>query len=280
MKALFILTVAPVLVLACSHTESTPAGDAAQTQQLAAQPAVVTEAPVAAPDTPAAAAPDAAVPAAPSSTTTQAGATAAAATAGRSPGVKPAAPSPPPNVVTPPTPPVPQFRDVTIPAGTALSVTVLSHLGSTTSQIEDPVKGALANPVVIAGTTALPQNTALSGFVTDVKTSGRVKGKASLAFRFDRLSVRGETHQIQTARVIRGADDKKTDDVKKGGVGAGLGAVVGGIAGGGKGAAIGAVAGGAGTVLGTKGKEVEMPAGTVVEVLVQEPVVVRVPLKQ
>jgi hypothetical protein len=156
---------------------------------------------------------------------------------------------------------------------------VLSHLGSETSKIEDPVKGALAAPVVIAGLTALPQNTQITGWVTDVKTSGRVKGKASLAFRFDRMVARGETHQIQTARVILDAEDKKSDDVKKGGVGAGAGAVVGGIAGGGTGAAIGAVVGGAGAVLGTKGREIELPAGTEVNVLLQDPITVRVPLK-
>ena len=75
------------------------------------------------------------------------------------------------------------------------------------------------------------------------------------------------------------ARDKKSDDVKKGGLGAGLDAVVGGIAGGGTGAAIGAVAGGAGTVLATKGREIEVPAGTVVNVLLQSPLTLQVPLK-
>ena len=49
--------------------------------------------------------------------------------------------------------------------------------------------------------------------------------------------------------------------------------------GGGKGAAIGAVAGGAGAVLGTKGKEVQVEPGTVVSVLLQEPVTVQVPIR-
>jgi hypothetical protein len=67
-------------------------------------------------------------------------------------------------------------------------------------------------------------------------------------------------------------------DAKKGAVGGGLGAVVGGIAGGGKGAAIGAVAGSAGTVLATKGNEVELEAGTVVSTTLQEPLKVLVPV--
>jgi hypothetical protein len=158
-------------------------------------------------------------------------------------------------------------------------VTVLSTLASNTSKVEDPVRGSLAEPVVVSGQTVLPKGAELSGSVTDVKQSGRVKGKAALAFHFDRLSARKETHRIQTAAVTIEAEGSTRKDVKKGGIGAGLGAIVGGIAGGGSGAAIGAVVGGAGTVLATKGDEVQVPAGTVVPVLVQEGLTVRVPIK-
>ena len=158
-------------------------------------------------------------------------------------------------------------------------MTVLSTLASNESKVEDPVKGALAKPVVISGRTALAEGAAMSGFVTDVKQSGRVKGKASIAFRFDRVAAHGETHRVQTARVTLEAQQKKSDDVKKGAVGAGVGAIIGGVAGGGSGAAIGAVAGGAGTVLVTKGGEVQVSPGTVVTVLMQEPLTVRVPVK-
>ena len=156
---------------------------------------------------------------------------------------------------------------------------MLSNLASNTSQVEDQVRGSLAAPIVIDGTTAVPKGAEVRGAVSDVKQSGRVKGKASLGIRFDSLVVRGETHRIQTARVLLEAEDKKSDDVKKGGIGAGLGAVVGGIAGGGTGAAIGAVAGGTGAVLGTKGREIEVPAGTVVNALLQTPLTVQVPNK-
>jgi hypothetical protein len=132
---------------------------------------------------------------------------------------------------------------------------------------------------VISGITALPAGSTIRGTVTDVEKSGRVKGRASIAYRFSQVTAFGETHQIQTARVIDEAGKGTKDDVKKGGIGAGIGAVVGGIAGGGSGAAIGAIAGGAGTVLATKGDEIELPAGTVVEVLTQEALVVEVPIK-
>lgn len=166
-----------------------------------------------------------------------------------------------------------------MPAGTELSVTVLSTLASNTSKVEDLVRGALAAPVIISGQTALSKGAEMRGTVTDVKESGRVKGKATLALRFDRIMVGDEAHRIQTARVTFDADDKKSDDVKKGGVGAGLGAAVGGIAGGGKGAAIGAIAGGTAAIVGTKGRELEIAPGTPVTVLLQEPLTVRVRVK-
>ena len=190
-------------------------------------------------------------------------------------GAAPAAP--PPSTAT--APPAATFHDLTIPAGTSLSVTVLSTIASNTSTVEDPVRGALAKPVAVSGSTAVPAGAQISGSIVDVKESGRVKGRALLAFRFDRIVVRGETHQIQTARVIREAESSTRDDVKKGGIGAGVGAVVGGIAGGGKGAAIGGVAGGTGAVLATKGDEVEIAPGTVVDVLLQGPLTVRVPIE-
>jgi hypothetical protein len=285
MKSLLALTLAAALAVACTNTEQRQA-DSAQPQPSGAQPASPQPAspppalpPPAAPAQPAESASQPTAPQksaapvkpAPSSSATPASAAATPPAATAAPPPKPVEPSPPPP---------PAFRAVTVPAGTSLAVSVLSALGSKTSQVEDLVKGALAKPLVIDGITAVPQGAELRGVVSDAKQSGRVKGKASLGIAFDRLVVRGETHQIQTAPVVLEAQDKKSDDVKKGGLGAGVGAVVGGIAGGGTGAAIGAVAGGAGTVLATKGREVELPAGTVVNVLMQSPLTLQVPIKQ
>ena len=280
-----MLAVVLGVAAACSQPPASQQAPAAsQAPAPAAQPAAPPPAePAAAPPAASNAAPGAGAPqsraaGAPASpppavrTPAPAGGPAAAATPAAVPPAPVAAPKPEP-------PPAPTFREVTIPAGTALSVSVLSTLGSKTSQIEDPVRGALAEPVIVSGRTALPKGTEITGTVTDAKESARVKGKAMLAFRFDRILFDGENHRIQTARVTIEAQQNKGDDVKKGGAGAGLGAIVGGIAGGGKGAAIGAVAGGTGAVLATKGKEVEIPPGTVVSALLQSALTIRVPIK-
>ncbi len=187
------------------------------------------------------------------------------------------APAQPPSQPAPP--PAPTFREVTIPAGTSLSVTLLSSVASNKSKVEDPIKASIAKDVAISGVTALPVGTQILGSVTEAADSGRVKGRASVAFRFDRLVVDGETVRVQTATVRQEAAANTKSDVRKGALGAGAGAIVGGVIGGGSGAAIGAAAGGAGTVLATKGGEVEIPSGTVVSVLVQDPITVRVAVK-
>lgn len=244
------------LAAACSQPDTRTAPPPSQAAAPAAQPAAAT---------PSSGAPAAMQP--------QSAAVAPVATAAAAPaGAVPATPKPEP-------PPAPRLREVTIPAGTSLNVTVLSTLASNTSKVEDPVHGALAEPLVVSGRTTLPKGTEINGTVLEVKESGRVKGKASIVFRFERLLFDGETYRIQTARIAREAGQNKGDDVKKGGLGAGVGAVVGGIAGGGTGAAIGAVAGGTTTVLATKGREVEIPPGTVVAALVQSALTVRVSMR-
>jgi hypothetical protein len=228
-------------------------------------------------------------PAPPADTTKPAPATAeqpgaANAPAGESSAAAGAAPAPaesapaaaPTRAATPPPPPAPRFREITVPADTFLSVTLETPLASDTSQVEDAVEGRLAKSVVVSRTTVLPAGSRVTGSVIDVKRSGRVKGRASLVVRFDRIRAHGESYSIRTAQITRVADASTKSDVKKGGIGAGVGAVVGGIAGGGKGAAIGGVLGGTGTVMATRGKEVQLAAGSLMTTRLTNPLEVRV----
>jgi hypothetical protein len=279
-KSIVVLTLA-TCVMACSQqppAQSGAASPAAAPAPAASQapPDAAKPAPPEATGAPPAGSAPASSPAAAASTP------AATAPAAATPASTPAAAAPAaaaPTRTEPPPPPAPTFREVTIPAGTSLSVKVLDNLASNTSKVEDAVKGSIAKAVVADGTTALPVGTQILGSVIGAAESGRVKGRASIAFRFDRLVFDGETIRIHTASVQREAAKDTKSDVKKGGLGAGAGAIVGGIIGGGKGAAIGAVAGGTGAVLATKGSEVEVPSGTVVSVLVQDPITLRVQLR-
>jgi hypothetical protein len=169
-------------------------------------------------------------------------------------------------------------RTITVPDNTPLDVTLNTALSSETSRIEQRVNGTVNSPVVVDGITAIPAGSAITGLVTNVKDSGKVKGRAELAFRFTRLRAGSVSYDIDTRPLHYVAESTKKDDAVKIGVGAGAGAVIGAITGGKKGAAIGsAIGGGAGTgvVLATEGKDVSLAEGRKLKVSLTNPLTIR-----
>jgi len=174
---------------------------------------------------------------------------------------------------------IPVYREVTIPAGTTLRLDLASSLASDTSKVEDAVSARVREAVVVNGQTVVPAGASLAGVVTDVADSGRVKGRARIAYRFNSLTVDDEKYDIATAPTSHVAEATKKEDAKKIGIGAGAGAALGAILGGGSGAAKGAaIGGGAGTgvVLATKGKEVRLGPGANVTTKLTAPLTVRI----
>jgi hypothetical protein len=114
----------------------------------------------------------------------------------------------------------------------------------------------------------------ISGYVSGVSRSGRVSGRAEVTFNFETVRLtNGRTYDFAgilmsvtdtEGRTIKtdseGAaksDSQTKDTAKRSGIGAGIGAVLGGIVGGGKGAVLGAIIGGgagAGSVI-VQGKD-------------------------
>jgi hypothetical protein len=171
-------------------------------------------------------------------------------------------------------------RAIRVPAGTVLPIALESHVASDTSRVEDVVRARTRRAIVIDGDTAIPAGSTLIGHVSSVQRSGRVKGRARIAFRFDQLQVAGtgERLRISTSTIARQAPGTKGRDAQVIGFPAAGGAVIGAITGGKKGAAIGAAAGGgAGTavVLSTRGREVRLGPGAVTTVRLLQPVTVR-----
>lgn len=175
----------------------------------------------------------------------------------------------------------PSFREVTIPAGSQLDLVLDTPVASDTSKVEDLVRAHLLDAVVVDGVTALPAGTDVSGRVTAAVRSGKVKGRARLAMRFESLAgANDERYPVATAPVSRTARATKGKDALKIGGGAAGGAVVGALIGGKKGAAIGSAAGGgAGTavVMSTRGEEVRLARGAALKVRLSKPLTVRVP---
>jgi hypothetical protein len=175
----------------------------------------------------------------------------------------------------------PTVREITIPAGTPLPVVLDTPVASDTSRVEDRVAAHLARPVVVGGETALSAGSQIGGVVTDATRSGKVKGRAHVAVKFESLSPAGgdEHYTIRTSAVGRTAAATKRKDALEIGAPAAGGALIGALVGGKKGALIGAgVGGGAGTavVMSTRGKEVRIPKGTALTLKLAAPVTVRV----
>jgi hypothetical protein len=181
----------------------------------------------------------------------------------------------------PPPPPAPTHREVTLPEGTTLRLELKSAVASDSSRVEDAVTAVLRQAVVVDGQTVLPAGTTFAGHVTDVEKSGRVKGVARIAYRFNSFTYDDERYDVTTAPLVHEAEATKSEDAKKIAIGAGIGAAIGAIAGGGDGAAKGAAiggAGGTGVVLGTRGKEVRLGPGADVNTRLTAPISVRVKL--
>ncbi len=176
----------------------------------------------------------------------------------------------------------PTFDEVTVPAGTELSLVLDTPVASDTSSIEGPVRAHLAKTVSVNGIGAIPLGSVVAGSVTDVERAGKVKGLAHIAFRFHALTRTddSERYRIETSSVSRTARATKGKDAAKVGGGALGGAIVGGIIGGKKGAAIGtgvgAGAGGA-VVMSTRGENVRLGRGATVSVRLSQAITIRVP---
>ena len=170
----------------------------------------------------------------------------------------------------------PVRREITLPAGTILPLTLDSDIASDRSRIEDGVRAHLRRAVIVNGVQVIPAGSLVSGHVTSVRRPGRVSGRGYIAVRFHSLNTpdNGRT-AIRTTRVSRTAPATKGEDAMKIGLPAAGGAVIGALTGGKKGAAIGATAGGgAGTavVLSTRGRDVRLGPGAAVSVRLLEPV--------
>jgi type IV secretion system protein VirB10 len=185
-------------------------------------------------------------------------------------------------------------RSVVIPRGTRLEVNLLQGLSTKHSQEGEQFLAVLERELSIDGLPVLPKNTRLVGTVSRVKRPGRFRGKAELSLGFDFIrfpdgreepvvatisgiqSTGDENRRISPEGEILGRDSAGRDAgmvISGGAAGAGIGA----IAGGGKGAAIGSAAGGllglAG-VLWSRGEEIQLPARTVLEIILEKPMTI------
>ena len=177
--------------------------------------------------------------------------------------------APPPEAPAPPPPP----KEYTVPAGTAVVVTIGQTISAKHSNVGDSFSGTLAQSVVVHGVNIFRAGTPVTGTVLASKGAGRFKGSGDLGIGINRVgNYSVSTSEYETTQKGKG---KRTAGFVGGG--AGGGALIGGLAGGGKGALIGGLLGaGAGTAGAafTGNKDVTVPAESVVTFRLAAPITV------
>lgn len=165
-----------------------------------------------------------------------------------------------------------------VPAGTAITVSLGSAIGSKLSQPGQTFSGSIAKDVLVGNTVAIPQGANVTGSVTDAKPLGKFAGGAVLTVRLDSINLNGADVQVHASdRTFAQKGKGKRTAVIAGG-GAALGGLIGGLAGGGKGAAIGLAAGGgagAGGAALTGNKDIVLPAESALTFELSQPLQVR-----
>jgi hypothetical protein len=175
--------------------------------------------------------------------------------------------------------------DFVVPNGTVMTAMLESTIDTKVSQNNDRFRMTVQSPLEFRGAV-------IEGHITGVGRSGRLSGRSNVTFNFDTITLRdgktydfagflqgikdqnGKTVKVDAEGTIKG-DSQTKETAKRGGAGAGIGAVIGAIAGGGTGAAIGAMIGGgvgAGSVI-VKGRDdLQLYKGSTITIQASSPI--------
>lgn len=184
-----------------------------------------------------------------------------------------------PSVVTP------RIGEFIVPNGTRVSGVLENMIDTKVSQNNDRFRLTVQSPDEFRGAI-------IEGYISGVGRSGQVSGRSNVTFNFTKITLRdgkaydfagtlygikdtqGKDVKIDAEGTAKG-DSQTKETVKRGGIGAGAGAIIGAIIGGGKGAAIGAVIGGgagAGSVVVQGRDDIKLQQGSVITVTSSSPI--------
>ncbi len=156
---------------------------------------------------------------------------------------------------------IPQGTNIVVRTANAIQAGSESSGQLYPASIQESVYGS-------SGRVAIPAGTAAKLVVSNVRGGGAT-GSAELVLDLYSIDVHGEEYRVDSSSVVENNKsgvglNRRTAEMTGGG--AGLGALLGAVFGGGKGAGIGALAGAGGgalTQLFTRGKQISVPAETV-----------------
>jgi hypothetical protein len=162
-----------------------------------------------------------------------------------------------------------------VPAGQELDVRLGTTLSSKTAKVEQRFESTTVADLMQNGNVLIPAGSAVRGVVSAVDPADRLHRAGSLTLSFDQINVRGRSYQTRAMATNVFESGGIREETGTAGIGAGAGAIVGGILGGLKGAILGAVIGAGGAIAATEGKDIELPAGSIIRIRLDAPVTVR-----
>ena len=158
-----------------------------------------------------------------------------------------------------------------IPVGQELDVRLQDTLSSDRNQVEDRFTATTVVNLEVDGRVLIPAGSEVRGVISSVHPAGRVDRKGSMTVSFDELTINNRSYPMRGTVTQAIESEGVRGEAAKIGTGAGVGAIIGGILGGFKGAMAGILIGGGGVVAATEGKDVELPAGTILRVSLDAP---------
>ena len=200
----------------------------------------------------------------------------------RTPGepLPPSAPAPPPSPIPGGVSPTESASAVTLPAGTTLTIRTLGPIDTDRNRAGDSFSASLDDDVVLDGRLLLARGTELKGMIAYAEESGRLAGKSELMLELTDIILGGGNVPIRTSDYSESGESRGRRTAAVAGGGAVVGAIIGAIAGGGKGAAVGAATGaavGTGAQVLTRGQTLRIPAETLLDFRLKDPVALPAP---
>ncbi len=189
-----------------------------------------------------------------------------------------------------PSPVTPRIGEFIVPNGTSISAVLENAIDTKVSQNNDRFRLTVQSPDDFRGAV-------IEGYISGVGRSGQVSGRSNVTFNFTKITLRdgkeydfagtltsikdtyGKEVKVDTEGTAKG-DSQTKETAKRGGIGAGAGALIGAIIGGGRGAAIGAIIGGgagAGSVIAQGRTDVKLQQGSILTIASSSPELRRQP---
>lgn len=162
-----------------------------------------------------------------------------------------------------------------IPSGQEIDVRLQSELSSETAQVEQRFEATSVADLYRGNDVLIPAGSIVRGVVSSVDKATRTDRKGAMTLSFDQVTIRGRNYPMRGTVTQAIESEGIKGEAAKIGAGAGVGAIIGGIIGGVKGALLGVLIGGGGTIAATEGKNVTLPAGTILRVRLDTPPNVR-----